>query len=204
MKNNANEQKTRPTADQLRQEVQRLRYRRRFRRALWSTISVFCVVAVLAVGFSLYCPVLWVHGDSMLPVLADGDIVVAIKDTRIIPGEMIAFTSEGKILVKRVVGVPGDEITVCLDGRVLVNGKILEEAYLTEKAYGECDIEYPFVVPENSAFVLGDNRSMSVASRSSAVGCIPQEKIIGRIMACVWPFKNIEIVTKGLYIGGED
>lgn len=204
MKNNASQQITRPTAEQLRQEVQRLRYHRRFKRALCSTIVAFCIVAVLAVGFGLYCPVLWVHGDSMLPVLADGDIVVAIKDKRIISGELIAFESEGKILVKRVIGIPGDEITVCLDGRVLVNGKILNEPYLSEKAYGECDIEYPFVVPENSAFVLGDNRSISVDSRSSAVGCIPQEKIIGRIMLCVWPFEDLKVIAEDLYIGWED
>lgn len=178
-----------PTVAQLEQELKRETYRRRYNRVLRSTIYTLITVAAVAVLVAtLFLPVLRIYGTSMTPTTSDGDIVVSVKSGSFERGDIIAFWFNNKILVKRVIALPGEWVDMDEDGNVSINGGPLDEPYLTEKALGECDIELPYQVPDGRLFVMGDHRSTSSDSRSSAVGCVAEEQIVGRLMFRVWPF----------------
>lgn len=158
---------------------------------LRSTIGILVVVAAAAVLLStLFLPILRIYGHSMEPALTDGDIVMALRGGSYERGDVIAFYSNNKILVKRVIGLPGEWIDIGEDGTVSVDGVPLEEPYLTEKALGECNIELPYQVPDGRYFVLGDHRSVSSDSRNIAVGCVAEEQIIGRLALRIWPLSG--------------
>ena len=177
-----------PKIDLLKKELKRERYRRRFRRLLRSTINALVVVAaVAALVATLVLPVLQIAGTSMEPSLNDSDIVILVKTDRLSTGDLCAFYYSNKILIKRIIGVPGDYLWLESDGTVFLNGMQLDEPYVYEKALGECDIEFPYQVPENSYFVMGDRRETSIDSRSTAIGCISDSQIIGKIICKVWP-----------------
>lgn len=181
-----------PTADQLLAEMKRVRYKRKFRKTIVGTISSLIVVAAVAVLVSmLFLPVLRVTGTSMTPTLYNDEMVICSKRSNYHRGDMVAFYYNNKILLKRVIGLPGDWIEITDDGTVFVNGEELIEPYVDEKAYGECDIEFPYQVPESRIFVMGDHRSTSVDSRTAMVGCIAEEYIIGRLIFRLWPWEKI-------------
>lgn len=180
-----------PTVAQLEQELKRENYRRRYNRVLRSTIYTLVTVAAVAVLVAtLFLPVLRIYGTSMTPTMTDGDIVVSVKQGSFERGDIIAFWFNNKILVKRVIALPGEWVDIDEDGNVSVNGEPLDEPYLTEKALGECDIELPYQVPDGRIFVMGDHRSTSSDSRNSAVGCVAEEQIVGKLVFRVWPFEN--------------
>ena len=180
-----------PTMEQIQNERKRLRYQGRYRRTLKSTIAVLVVVAALAVLMAtLWMPVFQIYGTSMSPTLVEGQYVVAIKSDDFETGDICALWYENKLLVKRVIAGPGSWVNIDEDGNVYVDGALLDEPYLTEKAFGDCNIELPYQVPESKWFVIGDNRATSVDSRNSTMGCISDESIVGRIEFCVWPFSR--------------
>ena len=177
-----------PTAEQLDMERRRLRYKRRYNRTLRSTVAILIVVAALAVlAATLWMPVLRVYGSSMAPTLHNGEILVSVKTKDFSSGDIIAFYHGNKLLIKRYIAGPSDYVNVDEDGNVSVNGMLLDEPYLAEKAYGEADIEFPYQVPDQRYFVMGDNRSVSIDSRSSIVGCIAGDQIVGKVIFRVWP-----------------
>ena len=177
-----------PTAEQLDMERRRLRYKRRYNRTLRSTVAILIVVAALAVlAATLWMPVLRVYGSSMAPTLHNGEILVSVKTKDFSSGDIIAFYHGNKLLIKRYIAGPSDYVNVDEDGNVSVNGTLLGEPYLAEKAYGEADIEFPYQVPDQRYFVMGDNRSVSIDSRSSIVGCIAEDQIVGKVVFRVWP-----------------
>lgn len=189
---NGETEKNLPTTEQLESELKRLKHRREYFKILRNTISSLIVVAAVAVLLSmLLLPVLRVTGSSMTPALQNDELVMCNKHSDIKRGDIIAFYYNNKILLKRVIGVTGDEIEVKEDGTVYINGEELDEPYLEEKALGECDIEMPYQVPEQKVFVMGDHRSTSIDSRSSVVGCVSEEVIIGKVIFRLWPFKEI-------------
>ena len=180
-----------PSSEELEKELNRVKYKRRYHVVLRSTVYTLITVAAIAVLVAtLWMPVLQIYGGSMTPTLSDGNIVVSVKSSDFQSGDIIAFYYNNKILIKRVIAEPGDWVNIEGDGTVYVNNERLEEPYLTEKALGECDIEMPYQVPESRLFVMGDHRSVSVDSRSTAVGCVAEEQIVGRILFCVWPLKE--------------
>ena len=177
-----------PTAEQLDMERRRLRYKRRYNRTLRSTVAILIVVAALAVlAATLWMPVLRVYGSSMAPTLHNGEILLSVKTKDFSSGDIIAFYHGNKLLIKRYIAGPSDYVNVDEDGNVSVNGTLLDEPYLAEKAYGEADIEFPYQVPDQRYFVMGDNRSVSIDSRSSIVGCIAGDQIVGKVVFRVWP-----------------
>ena len=180
-----------PTIAQLEKELGREKYRYRFRRVLRSTIYALITVAAAAVLVAtLWMPVLQISGNSMFPTLAEGQIVVSLNGSGFETGDVVAFYYDNKVLVKRVIAGPGDWVDIDEDGNVFVNDKQIDEPYLVEKDRGECNIQLPYQVPESRIFVMGDHRSVSVDSRSSALGCVSYEKIVGRLVLRVWPFDS--------------
>lgn len=182
-----------PELNDLKKELQRELYNRRFRKILKSTVDALIVVAAAAaIIATLVLPVLQIAGTSMEPTLDDGDIVLLAKTGKLKTGDLCAFYYSNKILIKRVIATPGDYLWIEPDGTVFVNGVELEEPYLQEKSLGECDIEFPYQVPENSFFMMGDQRETSIDSRSSIIGCISQDQMIGKIICRLWPLSEIK------------
>ena len=180
-----------PQLEMLEKEVKREQYRRRFKRLLRSTTNALIVVAaVAALIATLLLPVLEIAGTRMEPSLNDGDIVLLVKTDKLETGDLCAFYYSNKILIKRIIAVPGDYIWIESDGTVFLNGNELDEPYVSEKSLGECDVEFPYQVPENAYFMMGDHRETSIDSRSTVIGCVPQDQIIGKILCKFWPLKE--------------
>lgn len=177
-----------PSSAQIKSELKRIRRKKESRRTFRSTVLVLMSVAAAAVLISmLFLPVLRVTGSSMESTLYSDDLVLCRKRSHFQRGEIVAFYFNNKILLKRVIGTSGDVIDISESGIVFVNGEEINEPYLSERAFGECDIELPYQVPENRIFVMGDNRSASIDSRSSAIGCIADEYIVGKVIFRAWP-----------------
>lgn len=186
-----------PEVSVLEAELKREKYRKRYWKVLKSTVYTLVIVAAVAVLVAtLWMPVLQIYGSSMSPNLNEGDIVVSVKSKEYYQGEILAFYYNNKILVKRVIAGPGDWVDIKKDGTVYVNGQKLDEPYLQEKAFGDCDIELPYQVPESRIFVMGDHRSVSVDSRNTAVGCIAEEQIVGRLTFRVWPITSVKALNE--------
>ena len=184
-----------PSMEQIQQERKRIRRDAYYRQSLRSTISVLVVVAAVAVLVAtLFLPILQISGDSMSPSLEHDEIVILLKSKNFDRGDIVGFYYQGKILLKRVIALPGDEVAIDDEGNVYVNGEILEEPYVSEKSLGDCDIEFPYTVPEMSYFVLGDQRINSVDSRNSNIGAISRDDIIGKVFIRVWPINKIGLV----------
>ena len=181
-----------PTIDQVDAERKRYRRQKAYSKALRGTVYVLTIVAAIAVLIAtLVLPVLQIEGTSMEPALSNGDIVLLAKTTRFNRGDLCAFTWNNKLLVKRVVALPGDWIEIDTDGTVYLNGDKLDEPYVEHKALGECDLEFPFQVPPEQYFVIGDMRESSIDSRNTVIGCIPKDQIVGKVFLRIWPFKKI-------------
>ena len=183
-----------PTKHQIELERRRYRWKKAYMKALRGTISVLTyMAAVAALIATLALPVLQIEGTSMEPTLSNGDIVVLTKTTIFGRGDICGFAWNNKILVKRVIGIPGDWIEIDTNGAVYRNGEKLDEPYAAQIAFGECDLEFPFQVPQEQYFVLGDMRESSIDSRNTLVGCVENDQIIGKIFFRVWPLKKMRI-----------
>lgn len=128
----------------------------------------------------------------MQQTLQSEDVVVCCdlyKDIK--RGEIIAFYNNDKILLKRVVGLPGDTISIDNDGVLYVNGERQAETYVMTLSLEPCDISFPVEVQKDSYFVLGDRRTTSMDSRSESIGLVARDKIIGKVLFRVWPFSKL-------------
>ena len=182
-----------PSLDQIESERKRYRWKKAYIKALRGTISVLTyMAAVAALIATLVLPVLQIEGTSMEPTLVNGDIVLLTKTTTFSRGDICGFSWNNKILVKRVIGIPGDWIEMDTDGTLYLNGEKLDEPYAQQIAFGECDLEFPFQVPQEQYFVLGDMRESSIDSRNTLVGCVENDQIIGKIFFRIWPLKDMK------------
>lgn len=151
------------------------------------------IIVVSAIGIlvaTFFMSVLQIRGESMTPTLHDGDLVVASRHSSFQSGDIIAFYYNNKVLLKRVIGQPGDWIDMREDGTIVVNKKPLRENYVKGSKIGKTDIKFPYQVPEHRYFVLGDHRSVSVDSRTKAIGTVSQDQIVGKALLIVWPLTN--------------
>lgn len=180
-----------PNSSAVEQELKRERYKLRYRRTIRSTVFILITAAAVAVLVAmLWLPVLQIYGSSMTPTLQEGDIVISLKESDFEQGDIVAFYYGNKLLVKRYIAGPGSWIDIEEDGTILVDGIPLEEPYVTEQSFGDCDLELPYQVPDGKYFLVGDHRSTSVDSRHSVVGCIAQEQIVGKIVYRIWPMSG--------------
>ncbi len=181
-----------PTKKQVETERKRYRRQKAYNKALGGTLYVLTIVAAVAVLIAtLVIPVLQIEGTSMAPTLVNGDIVLLTKTSGFERGELCGFSWNNKLLIKRVIGIPGDWIEMDTDGTVYRNGEKLDEPYAEQLAVGECDLEFPFQVPQEQYFVLGDMRESSIDSRNTLIGCVAKEQIVGKVFFRVWPFKTM-------------
>ena len=181
-----------PTKKQVETERKRYRRQKAYNKALRGTVYVLTIVAAVAVLIAtLILPVLQIEGTSMEPTLSNGDIVLLTKTTHFARGDLCGFSWNNKLLIKRVIGLPGDWIEIDADGSIYLNGEKTDEPYVQQLALGECDLEFPFQVPQEQYFVVGDMRESSIDSRNSLIGCIQKDQIVGKVFFRVWPFKSI-------------
>lgn len=180
-----------PSLNELEEEFKRVDERHKLFAIIRSTTYILILVAAIAVLISVYIlPVLHIYGTSMTPSLNNGELVVALKTTDLKHGDVVAFYYNNKLLVKRVVGVPGDWVDLAKNGDFYVNGELLEEPYIEEKDFGDCNVTLPLQVPESRYFLVGDHRSVSIDSRNTAIGFVSEEQIVGKLVYRVWPLNN--------------
>lgn len=184
-----------PEVSQLQAELKRENHKKRYRSVLRSTVFSLVVVAALAILVAvLWMPVIRIYGTSMTPTLSEGQIVVSVKSENVKQGDVVGVYYGSKLLIKRCIATSGEWVSIDENGNVTVNGDLLDEPYLTEKAFGTCDIILPYQVAEDSIFVMGDHRATSVDSRSTSVGCIANEDVVGKIVFRIWPLDQMGII----------
>ena len=185
-----------PSVDLLEGELKRTRYNARYRRTLRTTIFSLLLVAAAAVIIAvLLLPVLQISSGSMENTLVDGDMVISLNNGKYKTGDIIGFYYNNVVLIKRVIATSGDWVDIAEDGTVTVNGVVLDEPYVEEKALGDCNIKLPYQVPQGKCFVLGDNRIESIDSRNTAVGCISNDVVLGKLLARIWPLKSFKLLN---------
>lgn len=181
-----------PSVELLEAELRKSRYRSDYRSILLRTLFSLLVVAAIAVIVAvLLMPVMQIRGSSMSTTLEDGDLVVALNNNKYKTGDVIGFYFNNGILIKRVIATSGDWVEIDEGGTVYVNGRMLNEPYVSEKSFGECNIELPYQVPEGKCFVMGDHRESSIDSRNTAVGCVGNDLVVGKLVLRIWPLKSI-------------
>lgn len=180
------------TISSIEQELKREKYKSKYKKVLASTIYTLIIVISLAVIVAmLVMPVLQISGSSMTPTLTEGEIVVTVKTKKLAVGDVVAFYHGNKILIKRVIAGPNSWVNITDEGDVYINNKLIDEPYVSKKHLGKTDIDLPYQVPEETYFILGDERETSIDSRTSEIGALKQEDIIGKVIFRVWPLKKI-------------
>ena len=181
-----------PDLELLEAELSRSRQRARRGSVVRSTAySLLIVAAVAVILVILVMPVLSIEGVSMETTLYDGDVVIALNNHKFKTGDVVGFYFNNEVLIKRVVATETDWVDIDKEGNVYVNNVKLDEPYVTEKAFGDCNIAFLSQVPEGACFVLGDHRATSIDSRNTSVGCISNDVVVGKLLLRIWPLDAI-------------
>jgi len=181
-----------PSVDMLDHEIVRQNRKESYRRLTRGVlIGLIAVAAAIILISDIWLPIIQIDGSSMNPLLKMNEIVLVAKTERPEKSDVIAFYQGNKLLVKRVIGMEGDRIDIDGNGAVSVNGQKLNEPYVTKLSLGDCDINFPYTVPPGTVFVLGDNRPVALDSRSSTIGPVSRDQIVGTVKFRVWPLPRI-------------
>ena len=181
----------RPSLELIEKELARLKHKKSFRKAIVDTVAALVVIAAIAVLLStMLVPVFRVYGRSMEPTLNEGEIIFSVKTNNIKSGDIVAFYYNNKVLIKRVIAKAGDWVELTEDNTVIVNDEVIEEPYAIGDNLAVTDIGMPYQVPDGRWFVMGDQRDISVDSRSTMVGPISHEQIIGKVTFKIWPLNS--------------
>lgn len=165
--------------------------KKQIKRNVSVVLQVLVIVAAISTLISTYVvSVLDIYGSSMAPALCAGDVAICWKSKDCSTGDVIAFYYNNKLQVKRVIAKAGEWVDLDDEGHVYVNDVKLDEPYVFELSLGSCDIDLPYQVPDGSVFVMGDNRSISVDSRYSEIGCVAKERIFGKLIFKIWPLSD--------------
>jgi len=187
--------KNQPSSDQIERELRRRELSTEVRVAIIKairTLIVFAAAAVLLV--TLLFPTIQVQRGSMTPTLRDGEQIILTKVGGIGRGDIVAFHLGNQTLLKRVIATAGESVIIDTNGAVYVDGELLDEPYLRDRSIGECDIDFPYQVPDKQFFVMGDNRAASMDSRLSDIGTVHRDVIIGKTIIRIWPLSRIGLV----------
>ncbi|MBE6768561.1 MAG: signal peptidase I [Ruminococcaceae bacterium] len=158
----------------------------------WKIVLIVIVVSSLLLNvFTYVVPVVKYYGDSMSPLLADGQILLVNRMGDVQCGDVIAFYYNNKVIVRRVVAVGNDQVNIDVFGTVSVNGSVLDEPYITNKTLGQCNLTFPYSVPANAYFVLGDNRETAMDSRLEEIGTVTEDRLLGKVVFSLNPFGKI-------------
>lgn len=196
MKNTSDIKSAIPSPESIKAELERENNAEKYKRAVRGTIAVLIVVAAVAVLCStFFVSVLKTEGTSMDPTLDSDQYILALNTKKFGSGDLIAFYYNNKILLKRVIGSPGDWIDIDADGSVSVNGETLDEPYISDKSLGSGDVEFPYQVPDNCWFVLGDHRATSLDSRYSVIGNVTLDQVLGKVIFRLYPFDQFGILN---------
>ncbi len=183
------------------EEERRIRSRREMIVITYVTaVAAAAVILLLTFSFQL----LEVSGSSMEPALSEKDLVILRRHAHCTAGDIVAFSCGDQILLKRVIGCPGDCISIGRDGIVFVNGEILRESYVSDSSTGPCESMPPILVPEDSYFVMGDNRAVSVDSRSASIGFVDTGQIEGKVLMHIRPLRGVSNFFQRRVKGGEN
>jgi signal peptidase I len=195
MSSSEERQKLLPETSDIKEVYQEAKYKKTFWETIRSTVFMLIVVAAFAVLIAvLFLPILRIYGNSMKGTLDSGDVVVSVKSSDFETSDIVAFYYNNNILVKRVIAEAGDWVDMDEAGNVYVNKKKLDEPYLANKSYGHTNIHFPYQVPENRIFVMGDNREDSIDSRNNAIGTVADEQIVGKLIFKVWPLPEMGLI----------
>jgi len=183
----------RPSVATMDRELARLDRVKSYRRLAFMIATCFAAVAAaVIIATNTWVAVMQVQGSSMTPLLKMNEIVFAVRGGGCERNDIIAFHHNNKLLIKRVIAMAGDTVEIDAEGAVTVNGQALHEPYITTPSLGTCDIEFPYMVPSGTVFVLGDNREQATDSRDSRFGPVSREQIVGKVTFGLWPLKSID------------
>lgn len=182
---------TAPTSDQLKKELEREKSRSNSGFIKNLIVTLIVIDAIVAILITMFFPIMSINGSSMNPTLEDKNLVLAIKTDELERGDVCAFYSGKSVLCKRIIAYGGEVVDIDENGVVYIDNVPLDEPYLTAADFGNADIEFPYTVPQHTYFVMGDNRSISIDSRNSEIGCVSEGQVIGKLIFRFWPFNKI-------------
>ncbi len=159
-----------------------------FKSAFKIVLSVVLIASIVVNLFTFVFPIVKYYGKSMSPTYSDGQIMMVSTLSEIERGDVIAFYYNNKILLRRVIALGNDQLSIDAFGKVSVNGKELKEGYAEKLTLGQCNINFPYSVPTGSYFVLGDNREIALDSRLEEIGAVTEDRLIGEVLFTIYPF----------------